>query len=96
MFSVVEGGKGGNKEYYVAVLNAGTEFTSTSPSYYELKTSAIVPKLYNYSPSNGFITSSYLYSCNEDPSGDVSITKIDRGTYTAEAKSFTSLTAFQS
>ena len=74
----------GNKEYNVMLIDASTQFSAASPKYHELKSSAISPTLYDYLPSIAFMTSTNLYSCNEDPSGDVSITRIGRSTLIAK------------
>jgi hypothetical protein len=48
-----------------------------------MHSNTVAPVMNKYVPSIGLITSKSLYSCNKDPVGDVSITKIDKGTFQA-------------
>jgi hypothetical protein len=71
------------KEYYVAILNAGTEFSAAAPTLRQAQSTSVAPDMNLYIPTFGYITSKSLYSCNKDANSDVSITKIDKGTFQA-------------
>jgi hypothetical protein len=79
------------KEYYVAILNAGTEFSAAAPTFIQAQSTSVAPNMNKFIPSFGYITSKSLYSCNKNAANEVSITKIDKSTFNAVTQSLTTL-----
>ena len=67
----------------MAILNAGTEYSAVTPKFIQAQSTSVSPNMNKYIPTFGYITSKSLYSCNKDANSDVSITKIDKGTFQA-------------